>query len=791
VTIPDLNQEASTDVTIRPKHRRVPAAAFVVLTIAQALFLTGCRAFQPEAAVVNKLPETFITGAPTEHGGGYYRFHVYWYGRDVDGRVERFVWALTDNTVQDPDSDDDEENERFNPGLNASTLAIGYWTARTDSIFNFTIDAGSSPSAEKTLHLVAMDDRGEFDRTPARLHFFANSLGNPDLRFFRVSGPDTTAMAPGRIDTVGFGRPYRVMWRCRSLSVRGYGAEILARIDTVAPVDDGMLGYKWAIAGFADGNCNPTSEDCWRPRRFNQSTGDSFSYFGPDTTLYFANDGSDDGLFHRRLPSGRLQLSVNAIDIAGVEVDPSRQKFEFIVNYDPQTILLNGVTDRAHPEDPEVYPYYIRLGDPAQTHHWFRAGDRIPDRTYVVVKALARDDPRDLRLDPGHHTGFSGNLQCSRRNFTGGVFNFTSEASAINDSPAWGADADGWYGDTLGFLTAPNTEFTVRMLAIDELDRRDGTPASLSFQVGFPPCVQCLELLPKPGLSVSRFDDSVPCIASPGDTTTHPCLVGETDLQVTFAGDGPNDLQFYRTTTILVDKDTAFLKVVDFPTASELATYHAIPARLYKMALLLQGQDDPREAWAEPVRRIGGWRYAVYSACDPYNNSQDGGGADDIRLATWGPPTPQTINAVTGAWKLEIGVAVPTRLLETGPAAFRGWVSAVLADDDPVATGRITAAVTRQFGRGWVEAVALDQTVCGQDPDRPARFNFFRNVRPPAGLPAGASWRDCDLDDTFRVQIKDRLPLSAGAMSSLDGQPVRKRFRLRLITAAGEVFCGE
>jgi hypothetical protein len=778
-------------VTIRPRYRRISTVALIVLMIAFALFLNGCRVFQPETAVVNKPPETFITGGPTEHGGGYYRFHVYWYGRDEDGRIERFVWALTGNTAPDPDTNDEDEDQLFNPGLNASTLAIGHWTTRTDSIFNFTIDAGSSPSAERTLHLVAMDDRGAFDRTPARLHFFANSLGNPDLRFFRVNGPDTVAMAPGQIDTVGFGHPYRVMWRCRSLNVRGYGAEILARIDTVAPVDDGVLGYKWAIAGFADGNCNSTHEDCWHPRRFDESTSDSFSYFGQDTTLFFVNDDSDEGLFRRRLPSGRLQLSVNAIDIAGVEVATNRQQFEFVVNYDPQTIILNGVTDQAHPEDPEVYPYYIQLGDPAQTHHWFRAGDRIPDRTYVVVKALARDDPRDLRLDPGHPTGVSGYLQCSRQNYTGGVFNFTSEASDINESPAWGADAEGWYGDTLGFLTAPNTEFTVHMLAIDELGRRDGTPASLSFQVGFPPCLQCIELLPKPGLSESRFDDSIPCVASPGDTTTHPCLAGVTDLRVTFAGDGPNDLQFYRTTTILVDKDTGFLKVVDLPTASELATYQVIPARLYKMALLLQGEDDPREAWADPLRRIGGWRYAVYSACDPYNNSLDGGGSDNIRAATWGPPTPQTINANTGVWKLEINVAVPTLLLEAGLEAFRAHVSVVMAADDPVVTERITSVVTRQFGNGWVDVVALDQTVCGQNPNRPARFNFFRKVRPPAGLPSGISWRDCDLDGYFGVQIKDRLPLSLGAMSSLDGQPVRKRFRLTLVTAAGEVFCGE
>jgi len=775
---------------IAPTHFRPPGiAATTVAFLAFCLALSGCRAFDPEAATVNKAPETFIMGAPTEHGGGYYRFHVYWYGRDEDGRVERFVWALTNSTTQDPDTDDDEEDTRFNPGLNASTLTLGRWTTRTDSVFNFTINAGDSPSADRTLHLVAVDDRGAFDRTPARLHFFANSLGTPDLRFFRVDGADTVALSTSRPDTLGFGRPYRLLWRSRSLNVRGYGAETLARIDTIAPADDGVLGYKWMVGGFVGQECDPTREDCWHPRRFNESTGDSFSVFGPDSSLYFFNDGADESLARRRLPSGTLELSVNAIDIAGVEVAEGRRKFKFVVNYDPQTLILNGERDWAHPEDPETYPYYIELDDPARTRHPFRAGERIPDRTYVVVKALARDDPRDLRLDPNRRIGVSGFLQCARQNYSGGVFNFASETSVINGNPAWDAGVGGWYGDTLGFLTAPSTAFTVNMLSIDELDRRDGTPATLSFQVGFPPCIQCIELLPKPGLTDSAFDRTVPCVENAADVATHPCLAGVTELRVTLAGEGPNDLQYYRNTTMLVNRDTGFLKVTDSATTGELAANFVLPARLYKMGLLLHGQDDPRDAWADPLNRIGGWRYEVANTCDPFNVIQDGGGNDDIRLPTWGPPRPQTISATTGVWKLEIDVAVPTLLLQLGPAGFRAYLSSALAVGDQTIVEMIYAAVTQQFGDGWIDAVALDQTVCGLDPNRPARFNFFRKVRPPAGLPSGVSWRDCNLDGYFGIQIKERLPLSLGAMSSLEGQPVRKRFRLTLVTAAGEIVC--
>ena len=145
------------------------------------VLLTGCRAFQPEAVIVNKAPETYIVGSPVEHAGGYYRFHVFWYGSAQDGRVERFVWALTDTTIQNPDTTDDEEDSRFNPALDATHLDIASWTTKTDSIFNFEINQGTAPSYDMTLHMVAIDDFGDYDRAPARLHFFSNTL-DADLK---------------------------------------------------------------------------------------------------------------------------------------------------------------------------------------------------------------------------------------------------------------------------------------------------------------------------------------------------------------------------------------------------------------------------------------------------------------------------------------------------------------------------------------------------------------------------------------------------------------------------------
>ena len=777
------------------KIRRISIVALCLSAVAALSALAGCRAFQPEAVQVNKAPETYIIGAPPEDAGGYYRFHVYWYGRDEDGRVDRFVWALTDTSIQDPLTTDDEEDQRFNPALDASTLAIAHWTTRTDSIFNFTIGQGTNTSTDKTLHMVAIDDFGAYDRTPARLHFFTNTLGSPDLRFFRITGTDTVAVATGQVDTVGFGRRYQVMWRGQSPNVRGYSAEALARVDTVAPIGDGLFGYKWKLNGALGGNCQPSLEDCWHPRRFNEGTNDSFSFFAPATTLVFDNDTPGaSSPFRTLLPSGTVSLEVNSLDIAGVEVANYLRPFSFIVNYDPQTLILNGEQDWAHPADPETYPYYIRLNDPTRTHHPFQAGDRIPDRTYVVVKALARDDARDLPLDANFKIGFTGFLQGIRQNFTGGVFPFTSDASVLNTQPAWDAGVDGWYGDTLGFLTGPNSQFKINMQSVDEHQRRDGSPASLSFDVGYEPCLQCVEILAKPTSTASAFGPNTPCVEEAGQAylDTHPCLSGVTQLRVSLGGPTAQDLEpVPGTSYILVHRDTGFVtNLFSTPARADSVANFILSASRFRMGVLFHGQDHPDEAWSQAVRRLGGIQYEVAYGCDPFNEIKDGGGNDDIVVPTWGQPATGTglvVDPATGLWKVEVDVLVPSQLLALGSATYRQFLNATIPGITPASIDMIIFAVTRQFGDGWVEAVVLDQTADLVEPIRPSKFNFFRNVRPGITIGPNESWRDRGLSSPT---IKDQLPLSQGAMASLNGTPVRKRFHLTLRTSDGaDIVC--
>ncbi|RKZ19791.1 hypothetical protein DRQ50_01385 [bacterium] len=732
------------------------------------LVLTGCRAFVPEVVIVNKAPETFIVGAPVEHGGGYYHYHVFWYGADADGSVERLVWALTDTTVQDPLTSDDEEDERFNPALDASTLEIAHWTTKTDSVFDFKIEQGTRISTDMTLHMVAIDDFGDYDRTPARLHFFSNTLGTPLIRFYRVNQDDgdTVRIAVGQTDTVGFNRPYEVTWMGSTPNVLNYDPDALARIDTVYPFDDGLFGYKWSLRGQLRGVCIPAQEDFWHPRKFDQASGDSFSYFGEVTSLAFANDNPlTTDPFNTLLESGPVNLVVNSVDVAGVEVADFSREFTFIVNRDPFTAVLDSA---AHGSDPQIYPYYEYLDHP-QIKYPFANGARIPDRTYVVVKSLGRDDPDDVPLDAGFGIGLEGFVAGRRSHVDGGRFGFETATSPLNTDLGL-PDANGWYADTLGFIVGPRTTYTFNMTAADEHGRLDGTPAQIKFHVGYPPCVQCLEVMPRDS-DVSDFPDpELVCYEEGGPA--HPCLDGSvTGLSVRENPTEPTDLQFLRPAFFAIERSTRLVTLLEDVSGLE-GTHYWINARVYRMSILFHGQDDPRERWDNPRDRMMAWRYQVNNECDPNNQIKDGGGSDDITRITASENDLLSITS-EGLWKMAVEVAVPEELFNSSPLRFLQFLSFVCQGDLELAEAFYWGSIV-QLGDGSVQAVAVDQATCADNPrTRPTAYNYFKQVRPVGTLPPGSNWRSCTLGAEVSPETRRALalPLSLGPVALESGAP--------------------
>nr|MEE4267193.1 hypothetical protein [Candidatus Krumholzibacteria bacterium] len=664
----------------------------------------------------------------------------------------------------------DTDNDMLQMILMFSSDGGQTWPTRCDSLGGDVWLDG--PGSGKSITWYAAEEVPDFQGSNCRLRLFAtDDFLPPALEYFRVVGTDTLAMAS--MDTIGYGEPLHLFWKGATAITDGLDGVTVAQMDGTYPFDDGILGYKWRYLG---DHCVPDLQDCWHPRYYEEATGDSVSYFGAGQSLFFTNDNSGTDVFSRRLDSGEVPMAFNAQDIVLNEMPQYGQEFSFVVNYRPQTIMLDGETDWAHPEDSQVYPYYIRLNDPAQTKVPFVDGDRIPDRTYVVFKALFKDDARDLILDPDA-MGMTGNFFGTRDNWTGGQYSFQSQASPINMDPTWGMGADGWFADTLGFMTAPRCEFHCALRGVDEHGAR-GVPAGLSFSVGLEPCVQCIEILPSTS-EASNFNADLDCY-DPG-SVGHACFDGDYTFYIksntgeTIPGRSYLDVQGLA--YLVIDKVTHFAQFMDEEPNPEL--YYSFPCNKYSLGVLLHGRDDAQEAWANPLWRTLAWQYQVDYSCDPLNSIADGGGVDNLLYPTWGVEDGEflEVDPVTGVWKLGVEVLVPQMMVNVGAETFRQIILFTMAGGDVELADELFNICLRQLSEGTVSAVAMDQTRCDVPPyGRPARYHVFQTVRPPLADPGpGATWRDCD---PFWPNVQYSLDLDRATMQSNGGEPVVQPFQL-------------
>lgn len=793
---------------MRIQRRRVAgtlAAALLIL-----LALAGCRAFEPETVIVNKAPETYLTGAPVEEGGGQFHFHLFWHGTDQDGRVERFVWALTDSTVQDEETDEDEEDSRFNPAVNITTLDIAHWTTRTDTVIDFQINEGSLTSRDMTFHIVAVDDRGDYDRTPARLYFLSNTLGQPRLRFYdSVVQNDETRIAD--FDTIGFGQPFTLSWDATTPNIASFSDELLAERDTIAPFDDGLYGYKYRLPN--DVVCDEVNEDCWLPRRFNVAQGRLASYFGGVTSLDFANDGDFFlPLEQRRLTQGVHVLLVNTIDVAGVEVPGDRQALNFVINYDPETYMLgsrqphdvnhDGVVDPGEvldfdqdpffPADTETYPYYTSYqADGSVLKRAFSPGDRVPQRSVVTFKAVGWDDHRDVRLRDidnydtdaltPREVEFQGKFDAVGyyRGGANSLFRFESQFSPSGSN--WSDETRGVAADTISFVVGSfDYEFTMR--AVDELDKRDFTPSVFDFKGNIAPEVQCVRVV-QPGTPSIIYDgtceagiDTFYAALSSDPSAAHPDWIRLTSLLPGTAWVNPSANAVSFTDPL----STTFTAVPGFYYTYELEIY-AEDSEDERLFLPRQTPFGPTQG--NPAERMLSCRYQITTSADSLSNIQrDGTGEDDLAQNTYTLAVAGQQHSVSyddnGVWNVQVRTFVPQLLMLINSEAFLAFLQGGGGNfmTEPQAQ-RALELLTLQFGLTTTRVVARDGTKEDYVPARCAYY-FWDDVRLPEA-------HDELCNNTLNEGFAGRLLEDDFCFQSAE---FLKQYVMKIVTDTGEIY---
>ena len=747
----------------------------IALALAFLSFLFGCRAFQPEVIIVNHPPETYIIAAPMEESGGKFNFHVYWYGTDDDGRVVNYVWALTDSSIQDDETDEDEEDANFNPALNITTLEIGHWTTRNDSIFDFQINDGFNMSRNMTFHIVAQDDRGDFDRTPARLRFLSNALGGPMIEFYNSTEQNDETRITG-MDTIGYGAPFEFTWKGGTANTIDYPPDLLAVRDTVPPRTDGLFGFKYKLP--LDVQCDDSINDCWNPTRFDFAEGGKVSYYADISHLTFSNDSDNDPDVHkRRLSNGVHQLFVTTIDIAGVELRPADQLLSFVINHDPDTWILRGedtggrVRDNEEPKeldyDPfnptqeRVYPYYYLYDLDGNYHSYteFNEYEMLPNRAIAVFKAMGKDHEDDIRfvdidpaLDPGFKLMFQGKFEAwgHFRGSETSLYPINTEWSLLKES-IWDDTSlpDSLSADTLSFNVGP-FDYRFQMRSVDEHLRRDGTPETFEFTGNYPPEAHAVTV----GTFVSDARDVGEYYNDFADTGVDTLYLSNLDIGVPdpVAALHPDWIDIRAATT---NADAAWIKAstgtVVYEEPLNTDGYLKLTGTLYDYELRLFGQDYEKERLFTPAadatetpignrgERMMSWFYGITSDLDVDGRVRDGNGLDNEYFG--GPDGNSSLASVSyefendnstypsidpnGVWHLKVKVFVPDVMQKAGVMALRGILGAALS---PGLVDEGVRLFTVQLGGTNASIVARDATSPEYNSEH-CRYVYYTNTR--------------------------------------------------------------
>ncbi len=178
----------------------------------------SCRRNQPSLVDPNQGPDTELWYAPPESTEYEYLVHLYWRGVDLDGKVSRYIWVITDTIVPG--------ELGWNPAERLRDYRRGRITTRTDSVFSFTafrnVGGVGLKKNRQAFHIAAIDDRGVIDSSPARIEFVATIDELPSLAFclevfeLQRNGPPIWKKKAYRLgsieDTVGMFRPFKITY---------------------------------------------------------------------------------------------------------------------------------------------------------------------------------------------------------------------------------------------------------------------------------------------------------------------------------------------------------------------------------------------------------------------------------------------------------------------------------------------------------------------------------------------------------------------------------------------------
>jgi hypothetical protein len=404
----------------------------------------ACRRNQPSLVDKNQPPETELWYAPPDSTEYEYLVHLYWRGLDADGTVTQFIWTIQDSLI--------EGEVGWNPAERLRDFRVGRITSKSDSVFSFTAfrDVGGVGVRKnrQAFYVASIDDDGVIDPFPASMEFIATIDKLPRTLFAThiagVSSPYSYAEIPK--DTVG-------VWESFQISYHGITTN----------TDDPLMRpseYKFFPL---TGGVELVGQDEW--------TSDL-----TDTMRTFTNTGDDE------LPSGVFKFAAQCRDDAGAEsaVDAGtlrRGVCQVVVNFDPETTIHDVKT--RYTVDDVVYEEDVDFKDGIP--------DTVSYDSWLWINYSGVDSDNDQSkcppTDQNKCIGFQvAYFRDSDRNLGAQAFSQWQPRSGVHDTDEFSTTDSNTFH--IGSL-----EYDIFARAIDENERPDGTPPSISVIGNFDPVI--------------------------------------------------------------------------------------------------------------------------------------------------------------------------------------------------------------------------------------------------------------------------------------------------------------
>jgi len=455
---------------------------FSVLTIVVLAALIsfsnfGCR-LEEEPLDKNREPETFLTFAPPETLNSNFRVHLYWHGEDKDGTVEKYIFYISDSVrTLTPEKDLPNRNAEtldWNPAKRKEDYINGHFTTKTDSVILFKgYDMENKVTRKRqAFHIVAVDDGGLIDKTPARIQFFATVSQVPQINYWvKIAEKPYKSYNVFVLDTISLFTPLRFKFQ-----------------GTTDVVADAITGYQWAVKGVT----YPLGAEGWYIPR----PGEIVEFPSEESKYYFTNEQTEEtdssvslNTLENPLSDGDFYFRGVARDQAGAESEANPVSGEglchIVINFDPDTKVLYGDS------------YFINgTGIEGSTKVNFSDDypDTLPFGSVLRINYTGWDDERDLleytgldeipirfkyRLESTNYSNLGDEPSKSATPFLPMVSVAENTNSGTKDSVS---------------MTVGPSEYRFFVRSYDEQYRYDHTPAEVSFYGNYKPTVDSFEV---------------------------------------------------------------------------------------------------------------------------------------------------------------------------------------------------------------------------------------------------------------------------------------------------------